>query len=116
MAFEIVRSRDSIKDLGLIFDHLVTSYSSFGDAPADAVNRAADRIRVIEAEMESIANAPHQGTVLNHMAMGLRSVTKDQAVFYFNVDDGAQLVRILAIFFGGQDHRRHMLMRLSRMG
>jgi plasmid stabilization system protein ParE len=115
MAFEIVRSHDSIKDLDLIFDHLVASYSNLGDAPADAVNRAAGRIRIIRAEMESIANAPYQGTVLNHMAIGLRSVTKNNAAFYFDVDGPAQTVRILAIFFGGQDHRQHMLKRLGNM-
>jgi plasmid stabilization system protein ParE len=116
MAFEIVRSRDSLKDLNLIFDHLVDTYISLGDAPADAVNRAADRIRVIRADMNAIANPPYQGTLLNHMAAGLRCVAKNNAAFYFDVEGSAQVVRILAIFFGGQDHRRHMLKRLGRMG
>ena len=43
---------------------------------------------------------------------GLRRLTKNQAVFYFNVDEGEKTVRILAVFFGGQDHLRHMLTRL----
>jgi toxin ParE1/3/4 len=39
-------------------------------------------------------------------------VTKQRAVFYFDVDDDQRLVRILAVFFGGQDHQRAMLRRL----
>ena len=113
MVFEIVRSRDSIKDLELIFDHLVESYVNLGDTPADATNRAADRIRAIRADMQAIANAPHQGTLLSPIAMGLRSVTKNRAIFYFDVDDERQLVVVLAVFFGGQDHRQHMLRRLG---
>jgi len=115
MAFEIVRSRDSLKGLNLIFDHLVDSYVGLGDAPADAVNRAADRIRTIRADMNAIANAPYQGTLLNQMAARVGCVTKNNAAFYFDVDGSAQVVRVLAIFFAGQDHRRHMLKRLGRM-
>ncbi len=43
---------------------------------------------------------------------GLRRVTKNQAIFHFDVDDGEKTLRVLAIFFGGQDHQRHMLKRL----
>ena len=115
MAFEIVRSRDSIKDLDLIFDHLVESYNRLGEARADAVNLAVSRIHTIRADMNAIARAPYQGTLLDHMAVGLRSVTKHKAIFYFDVDGSAQVVSILAIFFSGQDHRRHMLRRLGKM-
>ena len=115
MAFEVVRSRNSIKDLDLIFDHLVESYMRLGEASADAVNLAANRIRTIRADMNAIGRAPYQGTLLDHMAVGLRSVTKNKAIFYFDVDDSAQIVSILAIFFSGQDHRRHMSRRLSTM-
>ena len=115
MAFEIVRSRNSIKDLDLIFDHLVESHARLGEAPADAVSAAANRISTIKADMNAIADAPYQGTPLNHIAAGMCSVTKNRAVFYFEIDDTAQIVRILAIFFGGQDHQRHMVKRLGRI-
>jgi len=115
MAYEIVRSRDSVNDLDVIFDHLIESYINLGDPPAEAVNRAADRIREIRADMDTIASAPFQGTILTYMAAGLRSVTKNKAVFYFDVDGPAEIVNILAVFFGDQDHRRHMLKRLGRM-
>lgn len=48
------------------------------------------------------------------MAAGLRCVTKERAIFYFKVDDEAKVVQILAIFFSGQDHQRHILKRLGR--
>lgn len=115
MAYKVVRSRESIKDLDLILDHLIESYISLGDVPADAFERAAARIRAIKADIDAIAHAPYQGTLLSHMALGLRSVTKNNAVFYFDVDGDAQIISVLAIFFGGQDHRRHMLKRLERM-
>ncbi|MBY0563268.1 MAG: hypothetical protein K2P58_03695 [Hyphomonadaceae bacterium] len=59
-----------------------------------------------------IAKRPHQGTLLPNLLPNLRCVTKDHAIFYFTVDDEARIVRVLAIFFGGQDHQRHMLKRL----
>jgi hypothetical protein len=43
---------------------------------------------------------------------GLREVTKDRATFYFVVDDPSRTLRVLAVFFGGRDHRLRMLHRL----
>ena len=62
--------------------------------------------------MLSLGEAPHQGTLRADLLPGLRSVTKDRAIFYFDIDDDRRTVRILAVFFGGQDHTRRMLMRL----
>ena len=36
----------------------------------------------------------------------------DRAVLWFDLDEPSETVRILAIFFGRQDHVRHMLVRL----
>lgn len=102
-------------DLDLIFDHLVESYIRLGEAPADAVSAAANRVSAIKADMNAIARAPYQGTLVNHLAAGVRSVTKNKAIFYFEINDAAQIVLILAIFFGGQDHQRHMVKRLGRI-
>lgn len=114
MAFEVIRSRDSDRDLRMIVRHLVESYVSLGDPLPDAIQRAAARARKIEGAIDSIALAPHQGTLLPQLAPGLRSVTKARAIFYFDIDETAKSVSILAIFFGGQDHRLHMLKRLGR--
>lgn len=43
----------------------------------------------------------------------LRHVTKYRAVFYFTTDETNETVRVLGVFFGGQDHRRHLLARIA---
>ncbi|OHV79449.1 type II toxin-antitoxin system RelE/ParE family toxin [Rhizobium sp. LCM 4573] len=112
MAYEIVRSTAIDLDLSLILGHLVVSYVTLGDPPAHAFERAAERIRAIEADMETLARTPHEGALWPQIAPGLRHVTKNRTIFYFDVDDPNRIVRVLAIFFGGQDHQRHMLKRL----
>lgn len=113
MVFEVIRSLDSDRDLRLIVRHLVESYVAFGDALPNAIELASTRARKIEAAIDSIALAPYQGTLLPQLAPRLRSVTKGKTVFYFDIDEAKNTVRILAIFFGGQDHHRHMLKRLG---
>lgn len=112
MAYKVLRSVESDRDLSLIFDHLLTSYTVLGDSMPDAFERAATRIRGIVTDMESLGTAPHQGTMLPDVMPGLRHVTENRAIFYFTVDEIERQVRVLAVFFGGQDHQRHMLVRL----
>ena len=113
MAFKVLRSTQTDQDLGLILDHLIQSYLDLGDALPAAFTRAARRVESIEADMEALHKAPFQGTLLPEILPDLRRVTKNKAVFYFDVDEAEKTVRILAVFFGGQDHQRHMLKRLS---
>jgi toxin ParE1/3/4 len=115
MVFEIQRSQASLRDLEMIFDHLVESYIRLGETETDAVNFAVNRLNAIRDDMNSISRAPFQGTLLDSIASGLRSVTKSKAIFYFVADADEQVVRIMAAFFGGQDHRRHMVRRLGMM-
>lgn len=112
MAYEVERALETDRDLELIFDFLVLAYVEFGEPRKEAVNRAAKRMAGIENAMERLGATPHQGTLRNDLLPGLRCVTKQRAIFYFDVDDDRQLVRVLAIFFGGQDHQRAMLIRL----
>ena len=113
MAFKVWRSTQTDEDLGLILDHLVQSYLDLGDELADAFERAIQRITAIEGDMKSLGTAPFQGTLLPNGLPGIRRVTKHQAIFYLNVDEPKEMVRILAVFFGGQGHQRHMLKRLA---
>lgn len=112
MAYEVVRSRASDRDLELIFDYFIVTYLELGDAVEEALTRAASRVRSIEHEMDGLARAPHQGTLCPEMMPGLRRVTKNRTIFYFRVDEHAKQLQVLAIFFGGQDHVRHMLRRI----
>jgi len=112
MNYRVERTDDADRDLVASFDFLIESYAAFGEDLGDAIERAAKRLRRIHAAMEALGRAPHQGTLRPNLSPGLRSATKERAVFYFDVDDDRQIVRVLAIFFGGQDHQRLMLMRV----
>ncbi|MDH7800236.1 MULTISPECIES: type II toxin-antitoxin system RelE/ParE family toxin [unclassified Rhizobium] len=113
MAFKVLRSTETDQDLGLILDHLVQSYLDLGDALPAAFTRAARRVGSIETDVEALHKAPFQGTLSPEILPGLRRVTKNQTVFYFDVNESEKTVRILAVFFSGQDHLRHMLKRLA---
>jgi len=113
MAYRVERAVETDRDLESIFDFLLDSYMGFGDTRDEALERAAARIESIEDAMLALGDAPHQGTLRPDLLEGLRSVTKQRAIFYFDVDDDLRRVRVLAIFFGGQDHQRVMLKRLS---
>ena len=112
MKYGVERARDTDRDLASIFDFLIESYQAFGEDTDGAIERAASRVRDIETAMLSLGDAPHQGTLRPEILPGLRSVTKQRAIFYFDVDEGRRMVRVLAVFFGGQDHQRRMLRRL----
>jgi plasmid stabilization system protein ParE len=114
MVFRIVRSKASTEDLRIIFRHLIDSYVSLGDDVSQAADRALRRMDGIERDLQSIARSPHQGTLTSYPGFdSVRHVTKNKVVFYFQVQETQKVLRLLAVFFGGQDHQRHMLKRLS---
>ncbi len=116
MAYEVIRSEDVERDLELLFDHLLESYLAFGDELTEAFERASVRIRSIDKDIELLGQTPFQGTLSPHLLPGLRNVTKNKAIFYFEVLEDRQQVKLLAVFFGAQDHQRHMLKRFLARG
>jgi toxin ParE1/3/4 len=110
--FAVLRSRAAARDLGLILDHLFESYCALGDNPSEAFERASKRVESIEDDMDALGRAPCQGTLREDLLPGLRQVTKDRAIYCFVLDEETETLRVLAVFFGGQDHQRHMLKRL----
>lgn len=116
MVYRVSRARAVTADLARIHDHLVDSYCTLGDGIADALGRADARIRTIEAAMMQLGEAPHQGTLSEDVLPRLRRVTKDKAILYFVADDEVSEVRVLAVFFSGQDHLRHIVERLDTRG
>lgn len=113
MVYRVSRARAVTEDLARIHDHLVESYCDLGDVIADALDRADGRVQTIEDAMIRLGIVPHQGTLCEDVMPRLRRVTKDKAILYFITDDELTEVRVLAVFFSGQDHLRHFVERLG---
>lgn len=113
MAYEVVRSDEAAHDLYLIFDHLLESYMAFGEPLPEAFEKACKRIESMKLDMRALLRAPYQGTLLTGVRPGLRHVTKNQTVFYFEINETDQIIRIVAIFYSGQDHGRRIRGRLA---
>ncbi|MEQ8286241.1 type II toxin-antitoxin system RelE/ParE family toxin [Thalassospira sp.] len=112
MAYEITYAADAERDFNLIFDFLVESYIGFGEDIDSAISHAQERLFSIQKDIEKLGNTPYCGTLHNDILPNLRHVTLGQAIIWFDVIEEPKNVRILAVFFGGQDHFRHMLTRL----
>lgn len=100
------------RDFELIFDHLLQSYQDFGDDFDIAIERAEQRILAIQSSAKDLAKIPYQGTLRPDILDELRFVRHKKVVYWFIANEGRKTVRVLAIFYGGQDHIRHMLTRL----
>lgn len=112
MTWTIEVSSAAKKDVTLLFEHLVDSYLSFGDGKSSAVGHASKRVDEILTTMERIATAPYRGQAQEEMLPGLQHLTLNRAIYWYQVEVEHQKIRILAIFYGGQDHIRRMLLRL----
>jgi len=102
----------AVLDFELILDHLTTSYTDLGDSPDVAFERAVARVISLQDRAESLATAPHQGTLRPDILPDVRFVRRDNAVFWFIAQEQRQMVQILAVFFGAQDHINHMMRRM----
>lgn len=112
MRFAVEFSAGAERDFGLIFDHLFESYVAFGEDTEEALDRAARRVMDIRKATDQLASFPLRGTARDDILPGSRFLAIRRAIYWFDVDQKARKVRILAVFFGGQDHIRHMLVRL----
>lgn len=108
----IIFAADALEDLTLIETHLTGSYAAFGESEAEARAHAEARIDAIISTAERIATAPRRGAKHDELLPGLRQLTIDRAIYWFLVDEAQRQIRILAVFFGAQDHQRRMLVRL----
>jgi toxin ParE1/3/4 len=115
-AWTVVFAAGAVADLALIEAHLVAAYQGFGEDPAEARRHAEARIEAILTAAERLVTAPFRGAARDDLLPGLRHLALDSAVYWFVPDAEAREIRVLAIFFGGQDHQRHMLVRLLQKG
>ena len=112
MAFRLEFPVEAERDFGLIFDHLLNSYLGFGENLESALDHAETRIVEIRAGAERILTAPHRGEHHDDILPGVRHLAIGRAIYWFDVDEPLHTVRLLAVFFGGRDHVRHMMARL----
>ena len=112
MPYRIEFAEASERDLELIFDHLFENYAGFGESTDQALDHAGQRIMGIRASAERLALYPERGASRDDILPGLRFMVMDRAIYWYDVDERAQAVRVLGMFFGGQDHIRRMLIRL----
>ena len=112
MVYEVVFAADARRDFTLIFEFLVDSYIGFGDDTGTAIMRAEARVQSIREDITRLGQLPYRGTLHDEMLPGLAHLTIGQAIAWFDIDEDVKLVRVLAVFFGGQDHIRRMLTRL----
>lgn len=112
MRFRIEFSAEAERDFALIFEHLFESYLGFGETLETALDHCEARIRDGRQEADRLSAAPFRGESHDDLLPGLRHLTIDRAIYWFDVNEAEQRVRVLAIYFGGQDQVRHMLTRL----
>jgi plasmid stabilization system protein ParE len=108
----VVFAAEAINDLLLIADHLAQAYCSFGEPPVEAKRHAQARIEAIITAAERLATAPFRGDSRDDLLPGLRHLALDRAVYWFRPRPEQRDIQVLAVFFGGQDHQRRMLVRL----
>ncbi len=111
-AFKVVFSKDAELDFKLIFDFLFESYLSFDENIETAIAQAEKKTQSIRNAAGRLAIHPFRGTLHDDMLQGLRHITIGRAIYWFDILEDVGLVRILAIFYGGQDHHTRMLTRL----
>jgi len=116
MVYRIERTPEIEADLRLIFGFLVEAPKAYGEPMDRAVSMAGDRLMDVRTNLMSLSRVPHIGALQPDLGTNVRRVNKDRATFYFKVDDAAKVVRVMAVFYGGQDHQRRMLVRLTGRG
>lgn len=110
--YRVRRAAAVTRDLDLIEGHLVQVYQDFGDDLESAAERSAARLDEALAYMRTFEFRPHRGTEHPEIQSGLRTVTSNKFIFYFEIDEPLSEVRILAVFFGRANRDQQILDRL----
>ena len=108
----VVFAAEAFNDLVLITEYLTQAYCGFGEPLAEAHSHAQVRIEAIITAAERLATAPLRGESHDDLLPGLRHLALDRAVYWFRPRAEQREVQVLAVFFGGQNHQRRMLVRL----
>lgn len=110
--YRVRRAAAVTRDFDLIEGRLVQVYQDFGDDLESAAERAAARIGEALAYMRTFESRPHRGTEHPEIQSGIRTVTSNRFIFYFEIDEPQSEVRVLAVFIIGANHSQQILERL----
>ncbi|PHR62210.1 MAG: plasmid stabilization protein [Robiginitomaculum sp.] len=106
--FEVLFSSEAERD----FEFLFESYLVFDQDEDMALQKAEEKTQTIRLDAEKLAQFPYRGTLHESILPGLRNISFGRAILWFDILEQDQQVRVLAIFFGGQDNQNKMLLRL----
>lgn len=112
MAVRRAFAAEAERDFGLIFDHHLRSCLGFGESPENAFDHSGSQTARTRGCTERILAASCCGERHDGMQPGQRHFVIGRKFYWFDIDEPRAVVRVLAVFFGGQDHVRHMLARL----
>lgn len=92
-------ARAAERDFKLIFEHLYTSYLTFGETEEEALKLAAKRVLRLKDEIDRLVDTPFIGTMRPDMGQGIRFVRREIAAVWFQADAQNLRVAIPAVFF-----------------
>jgi toxin ParE1/3/4 len=87
----------------VFFDYVnITQYIIENTKDRALANRTVDAVRAYIASMSVV---PHRGTQRDDLRPGLRIVPfKKRTAIAFEIDEDKEVVKILRVFYGGQDY------------
>ena len=107
--YKLVFAKSALGDFDRIAEHLFKSYVYFGDMPQRAIDRTESRISEIRNFIRKLESMPHQGTTRDDLMAGIRILPdRHQAAIAFKVNDQKRTVKVLRVFFGGEDYEAVM--------
>ncbi len=109
LVWSVEFSEEAERDLALILDHLFGTYQDLGEPDETAFECALARIRRIRDSAVDLDSNPYRGTRRDAIGPILRNITVNKAIIWFHAEKGGQVIRIIAFFFGGQEHIRYVL-------
>ena len=104
-------ARQASRDLREIGEYLAERHKTLGHDSTKARQRAVARLLRILAALSALGKAPFQGALRPEFGIGVRMVTRENCAMYFVVDEAAEVIRVLGVFWGGQDHAPRMAER-----
>ncbi|CCQ72460.1 type II toxin-antitoxin system RelE/ParE family toxin [Magnetospira sp. QH-2] len=108
-SFDLVYAKSAKADLECIMEHLFRNYVFFGDNPAEAVEKVEARIFELRQFINGLKAFPQKGRRRDDLKKGLRLLPDQRkAAIAYEVVEKTKTVKVLRIFYGGEDYESVM--------